>query len=268
MALRISSYVSRIQEGVVEGVYVVKLSGRINLGEGSAAFRKYFEARLSEGVRFYVLDLTDITFIDSSGIGELSMGAARIRMRSGKVVVVASRSVMDLLQVTKLLSVFDIASSVDDALASFRVTDAPSSKIEFKDQFSIKIEESKGQKTMVVDDQISPEKEVMKYPVREIPPPDRLTIKGMAGVALSSLVILGLLVVGLVWVTKQVASIPLLVLIFCVALLVCICLLGLLLLLSGHVSEKTAEKLFSGVLGKIPGLGTWVPKVAARKSKT
>jgi hypothetical protein len=95
-----------------------------------------------------------------------------------------------------------------------------------------------------------------------------LSIIGMAGVAFASLAILGLLTVGLVWVTKQVSSVPLLVLIFCVALLVSMCLLGLVLLLSGHLSEKTVGKLFTGVLAKIPGLGAWLPKVAARRGKS
>ena len=92
-------------------------------------------------------------------------------------------------------------------------------------------------------------------------------ISGVAGAAFVALALLALLIYGLVWVTKQVSSIPLLVLIFCVALLFFLTVIAVVLLLSGHFSEKTVGKLLTGVLGKVPGLGTLLPKLATRKSR-
>ena len=112
--------------------------------------------------------------------------------------------------------------------------------------------------------------ENLAKPVRSLSPSpqERLSIGGMAGVAIVSLVFLAFLAYGLVWVTKQVSSVVVIVLVFCVTLLLILCLLGFVLLLSGHLTEKTVEKLFMGLLGKIPDLGIWVQKTRTRKTKS
>ena len=97
------------------------------------------------------------------------------------------------------------------------------------------------------------------------PGPQRLSLAKTAGVAFAALAILALLIFGFVWVAKQVSSVPLLLLIICAALLFFLILAAVVLLISGHLSERLAEKLFTGVLGKIPGLDKFLPKTATKK---
>jgi hypothetical protein len=99
----------------------------------------------------------------------------------------------------------------------------------------------------------------------DIHKPQRLAPMNVLGVALGTLGILALLTLGLVWIAKQISSIPLLVLIYCVTAIFSLILVAVVLLISGHLSEKLAEKLFIGVLGKIPGLDRWISKFTAKK---
>ena len=101
--------------------------------------------------------------------------------------------------------------------------------------------------------------------IPDTPVPERLPLMNVLGVAVATLAILGVLTVGLVWVAKQISNIPLLVLIFSVAVVFFLTLVAVVLLISGHLSEKVAEKLFLGILGKIPGFDKWLPKLAIKK---
>lgn len=99
------------------------------------------------------------------------------------------------------------------------------------------------------------------------PLPQHLSLGRTAGVAIVALAILSILTFGLVWVTKQISSIPLLILIICAVLLFFLILIAVVLLISGHLSESVAGKLFTGILGKIPGLDKLLPKPSATKLK-
>lgn len=96
--------------------------------------------------------------------------------------------------------------------------------------------------------------------------PKRFSPSSLILVVLVGLVTLGVTITGLVWAAKVISSVALLVLIFTLALLIFIVLSAVVLLISGHMSEKTAAKLFGGVLGKLPGLTTWLPKTSSTKS--
>jgi anti-sigma B factor antagonist len=254
-----------------EGVCIIRFDGRVTLGEASAHFRQYFQQKIAAGIRLFILDCSEIGYVDSSGLGEIWSLFSRVKMRAGRAVFINFKKIEPVLQITKTFQIIEVAPDLASALELIvgRPVKVPA-RLKFEDQYSVTLEGKQGAQKLVVEDSTVEPPEKTEYPVREIPPPlpERLSIKGMAGVAFASLVVLGLLILGLVWVTKQVSSVPLLVLIFCVALLVSMCLLGFVLLLSGHLLEKTVGKLFSGVLGKIPGLGTWIPKVAARSRKS
>lgn len=104
---------------------MLDLSGRITLGEGSALLRSTIRELLEEK-RFKILvNLADINYIDSSGIGELVSAYTTVKNRGGELKLLhLTKKVHDLLQITKLYTVFDVHSDETGALRSFAVTSA------------------------------------------------------------------------------------------------------------------------------------------------
>src|SRR3974377_394601 len=102
-------------------VTIVDLSGRIALGEGSALLRKTVRDLLERGRSKIVLNLADVTYIDSSGIGELVSGFTAVRNRQGELKLLhLTKKVHDLLQITKLFTVFDVYTDEHTAVSSFK----------------------------------------------------------------------------------------------------------------------------------------------------
>jgi anti-sigma B factor antagonist len=101
-------------------VTVLDLSGRITLGEGSALLRTTIR-ELLEGQRFKILvNLADINYIDSSGIGELVGAYTTVKNRGGELKLLnLTKKVHDLLQITKLYTVFDVYTDEVSAVRSF-----------------------------------------------------------------------------------------------------------------------------------------------------
>jgi anti-sigma B factor antagonist len=101
-------------------VTVLDLSGRITLGEGSALLRSTIR-ELLEDQRFRILvNLGDINYIDSSGIGELVSAYTAVKNRGGELKLLhLTKKVHDLLQITKLFTVFEVHSDEVAALRSF-----------------------------------------------------------------------------------------------------------------------------------------------------
>lgn len=101
-------------------VTVVDLSGRITLGDGSALLRKTIRGLLDEERKMILLNLADVDYIDSSGIGELVSGYTAVKNRSGDLKLLhLTKKVRDLLQITKLYTVFDVFTDESSALRSF-----------------------------------------------------------------------------------------------------------------------------------------------------
>ena len=102
-------------------VSVVDISGRITLGDGSSLLRKTIRGLLEEGRTRILLNLGDVDYIDSSGIGELVSGFSTVKGRGGELKLLnLSRRVRDLLQLTKLYTVFDVYTDEASAIRSFR----------------------------------------------------------------------------------------------------------------------------------------------------
>ncbi len=102
-------------------VTVVDFSGRITLGDGSALLRKTLRDLLEEKRTRIVLNLGDVDYIDSSGIGELVSGFTSVKNRGGELKLLnLTKKVHDLLQITKLYTVFDVHSDEQAAVRSFR----------------------------------------------------------------------------------------------------------------------------------------------------
>src|SRR5437879_13386680 len=102
-------------------VTVVDLSGRITLGDGSALLRKTIRGLLEDQRRKILLNLADVDYIDSSGIGELVSGFTAVKNQSGDLKLLhLTKKVKDPLQITKLYTVFDVFTDEGAALRMCR----------------------------------------------------------------------------------------------------------------------------------------------------
>ena len=104
----------------VDGVTVMDLSGRITLGEGSVVLRDAVRDLLSKGNKKILVNLGDVNYIDSSGIGELVSAFTTVKNQSGELKLLnLTKKVHDLLQITKLYTVFDVKDDEAGAVKSF-----------------------------------------------------------------------------------------------------------------------------------------------------
>jgi len=105
----------------VDSVMVIDVSGRITLGEGCAQLRELIRDQLSKGNKQVLLNLADVTYIDSSGIGELVSAYTAVSNQGGQLKLLnLTKKVHDLLQITKLYTVFDIHDDEAKGIASFQ----------------------------------------------------------------------------------------------------------------------------------------------------
>jgi len=104
----------------IDGVTIVDLSGRITLGEGSVTLRDTVRGLLAKGSKKILLNLGDVNYIDSSGIGELVSAYTTVRKEGGDLKLLKlTKKVHDLLQITKLYTVFDVKDDETAAVKSF-----------------------------------------------------------------------------------------------------------------------------------------------------
>jgi anti-sigma B factor antagonist len=105
----------------VDSVTVVDVSGRITLGEGCTQLRELIRDQLSKGNKWVLLNLADVTYIDSSGIGELVSAFTGVAKQGGALKLLhLTKKVHDLLQITKLYTVFDVHDDEAQAISSFQ----------------------------------------------------------------------------------------------------------------------------------------------------
>lgn len=104
----------------IDGVTILDLRGRITLGEGSVTLRDGVHDLLANSSKHILLNLENITYIDSSGIGELISAFTSVKNAGGELKLLKlTKKVHDLLQITKLYTVFDIKDDEATAVASF-----------------------------------------------------------------------------------------------------------------------------------------------------
>lgn len=105
----------------VDGVTVLDLSGRITLGEGSVQLRNAVRDLISKGQKGILLNLEDVNYIDSSGLGELVSAYTTAKNQAASLKLLKlTKKVHDLLQLTKLYTVFDTFDDEAIAIASFK----------------------------------------------------------------------------------------------------------------------------------------------------
>ena len=104
----------------VSGVTIVDMSGRIILGEESAALRRLVSDLLNDGHRKILFNLADVDYIDSSGLGHLISAFTSVRKKQGELKLLnLTESVQDIMQITRLYTVFDIKNDEASAVESF-----------------------------------------------------------------------------------------------------------------------------------------------------
>jgi len=104
----------------VGDVSVIDVSGRITLGEGSSTLRDALRGLVTQGQKKILLNLGEVSYIDSSGIGELVSGFTSVTNSGGQLKLLnLTKRVKDLLQITKLYTVFDVHESEASAVRSF-----------------------------------------------------------------------------------------------------------------------------------------------------
>ena len=104
----------------VDGVTIVDCSGRITLGEGSVILKDTVRDLISKGNKKILLNLGDVNYIDSSGIGELVSAFTAVRKEGGELKLLnLTKKVHDLLQITKLYTVFDVKDDEAAAVKAF-----------------------------------------------------------------------------------------------------------------------------------------------------
>ncbi|PYP82618.1 MAG: anti-sigma factor antagonist [Blastocatellia bacterium AA13] len=109
-----------IRERVVNGISVLDISGKISLGEGDLKIKDRIKDLLADGQRRILLNLAEVSYIDSAGLGSLISSYATVKREGGSLKLVnLTKRVKDLLAITKLITVFDTFEDENSAVSSF-----------------------------------------------------------------------------------------------------------------------------------------------------
>ncbi|HWE51125.1 MAG TPA: STAS domain-containing protein [Bryobacteraceae bacterium] len=102
------------------GITVVAVSGRLTLGEGAPVVRREIHALLASGERNILMNLAEVTYMDSSGLGELVADLTEIENAGGTLKLAGlTRGTKELLRITRLSSLFDVYETEAEAMRSF-----------------------------------------------------------------------------------------------------------------------------------------------------
>ena len=107
------------QRGVGD-VTVLDLKGRVRIGGGTVALHRSIRSLVDEGKTRILLNLSQVTYVDSTGLGELIASRISVINKGGSLKLShLTDSLRDLMTITKLLTVFDVFDTDEEALASF-----------------------------------------------------------------------------------------------------------------------------------------------------
>ena len=111
----------KVTQREVDGVTILDLSGRLTLGSGTAVLHETLKDLIQNGHKNIVLNLGDVTYMDSTGLGELVSAYASARKQSGDIKLLnLTKRTHDLLEITKLYTVFDVYEDEERAISAFR----------------------------------------------------------------------------------------------------------------------------------------------------
>jgi len=110
----------QIGERVVSGVMILDLKGKMTLGEGDELLKDKINSLIQQGEQKLLLNLGDVPYIDSAGLGEIVRTYTTVSRQGGKLKLLnLTKRIEDLLSITKLLTVFETFDSEQEAVASF-----------------------------------------------------------------------------------------------------------------------------------------------------
>jgi anti-sigma B factor antagonist len=110
----------KIESRSIGDVHILDCSGKITLGEGTMAVRNAVRETLKNGGKKIILNLGDVNYIDSSGIGELVSSFTTVSNQGGSLKLLnLTKKIQELLAITKLLTVFSVYDSEQAAVSSF-----------------------------------------------------------------------------------------------------------------------------------------------------
>jgi len=110
----------QIEERATGDVKILDMKGRVTLGEGDELLKDKINSLLNQGHRKIVLNLADVPYIDSAGLGEIVRTYTTVSRQGGSLKLLnLTKRITDLLSITKLLTVFETFDSEDEAVRSF-----------------------------------------------------------------------------------------------------------------------------------------------------
>lgn len=110
----------KIETRTVGDVHILDCSGKITLGEGTMAVRNAVREVLKDGGKKIILNLADVNYVDSSGIGELVSNYTSVTNQGGQLKLLGlTKKIRELLAITKLLTVFQVYEDEKEAVESF-----------------------------------------------------------------------------------------------------------------------------------------------------
>lgn len=110
----------QIDERATGDVKILDMKGRVTLGEGDELLKDKINSLLNQGHRKIILNLADVPYIDSAGLGEIVRTYTTVSRQGGSLKLLnLTKRITDLLSITKLLTVFETFDSEDDAVRSF-----------------------------------------------------------------------------------------------------------------------------------------------------
>jgi anti-sigma B factor antagonist len=112
------------------GVTVLHLSGQLTLGEGTSSFRKLIRETLDQGKKNIILKMSEVYYVDSSGLGELVTAYTTVSNQGGKLKLLKlTQRVQDLVQLTKVYRVLEVFTDEDAAINSFAEGKGPAAAV-------------------------------------------------------------------------------------------------------------------------------------------
>ena len=110
----------QIEQRAVGDVVVLDLKGRITMGEGDELLKDKVNSLVNQGHKKIILNLADVPYIDSAGLGEVVRTYTTVSRQGGSLKLLnLTKRITDLLSITKLLTVFETFDSENDAVRSF-----------------------------------------------------------------------------------------------------------------------------------------------------
>src|SRR3954464_7905555 len=110
----------QIDERTIGDVLVLDVKGRITLGEGDELLKDKVNSLVNQGQKKLVLNLAEVPYIDSAGLGEIVRTYTTVSRQGGSLKLLSlTKRITDLLSITKLLTVFETFESEQDAVKSF-----------------------------------------------------------------------------------------------------------------------------------------------------